>query len=165
VPGPGATTEKSPSADPARKHFLRLLAALSGALAAYAVLLGPALVALGRLDVNAGASVFPVIIPLLTLLLAMLVGMQFPIAGWLSGTDLTIAAPGAGRTGPIGAGLTATAGAGRTAARLYLADYIGAALGALLVSTLLVPLLGVIVACLVCAALNAVATTAVLLAR
>jgi len=149
VPGPAATSEKSLPADPARKHFLRLLVALSGALAAYAVLLAPGLLALGRLDVNTGASVFPVIIPLLTLLLALLVGMQFPIAGWLSGADPRIAATGAGRT----------------AARLYLADYMGAALGALLVSTLLVPLLGVMMACLVCAALNAVATIVLILAR
>ena len=149
VAAPVATTDKPPSAGPARKHFLRLLAALSAALAAYAVLLGPVLLALGRLDVNAGPSVFPVIIPLLTLLLALLVGMQFPIAGWLSGPDSITAAPGVGRA----------------AARLYLADYMGAALGALLMSTLLVPLLGAMMACLVCAALNAVATVAVLLTR
>ena len=38
-------------------------------------------------------------------------------------------------------------GAAATASRLYTADYLGAAFGALLVSTLLIPLLGVTVVC------------------
>jgi predicted membrane-bound spermidine synthase len=41
-----------------------------------------------------------------------------------------------------------------TASRLYTADFVGAALGALLVSTLLVPLLGATLVCLFTAALN-----------
>lgn len=65
------------------------------------------------------------IIPGLALLLAMLVGMQFPLAGKLQYEP-----------------------AGTTAARLYTADYLGAALGALLVSTWLIPLAGVTAACL-----------------
>lgn len=69
-----------------------------------------------------------------TLGLALLVGAQFPLAG--------VAVPG-----------SATA----AAARLFGADLVGAAAGALLVSALLVPLLGVTVVCLLIAGLNAVA--------
>ncbi len=155
-PAPAAHTNRSEEAiaasapaDPARKHFLRLLAVLAAALAAYAALLGPVLLVLGRLDVNIGTSALPVIIPLLTLILAVLVGVQFPIAGRLGAQATQPGAPAAGRT----------------AARLYLADYMGAALGALLVSTLLVPVLGVMVACLACAALNALACAALIFAR
>jgi predicted membrane-bound spermidine synthase len=68
---------------------------------------------------------------LLTFGLAALVGAQFPLAG------------------AIAAGETAV-----TASRLYTADFAGAALGALLVSTLLVPLLGATMVCLFTAALN-----------
>ena len=46
-----------------------------------------------------------------------------------------------------------------TASRLYTADFAGAALGALLVSTLLVPLLGATTVCLFTAALNLGAAT------
>jgi spermidine synthase len=69
---------------------------------------------------------------LATLLLAALVGAQFPLAG------------AAGR-----------AGAAAAAARLFSADLMGAALGALLVGSLLVPLLGVPAVCLLTAGLNA----------
>ena len=41
-----------------------------------------------------------------------------------------------------------------TAGRLYLADLVGACLGAMLVSTLLIPLISVTGACAVAAALN-----------
>jgi predicted membrane-bound spermidine synthase len=44
-------------------------------------------------------------------------------------------------------------GVAATASRLYTADYIGACLGALLVSTLLIPLLGVATVCLLTAGL------------
>jgi predicted membrane-bound spermidine synthase len=43
-----------------------------------------------------------------------------------------------------------------TAARLYTADYLGAALGALIVSTLLIPVMGVVAVCLLAAGLNLV---------
>jgi len=68
---------------------------------------------------------------LLTFGLAALVGALFPLAG------ATVA------------GETAV-----TASRLYTADFVGAALGALLVSTLLVPLLGATMVCFFTAALN-----------
>ena len=67
----------------------------------------------------------------LTFILATLVGAQFAIA---SATE---------------AGDAAT-----IAARLFSADLVGAALGALLVSTLLIPLLGITTVCLLIAALN-----------
>ena len=69
---------------------------------------------------------------LLTLVLALPVGAQFPLAG------------------AAGTGDPATVGA-----RLFTADLAGAALGALLVSTLLIPLLGVTAVCLLTAGLNA----------
>ena len=49
-----------------------------------------------------------------------------------------------------------------TASRLYTADFVGACLGALLPSTLLIPLIGVPAVCLLIAALNAVAAVVVL---
>jgi len=67
----------------------------------------------------------------LTFLLAALVGAQFAAAS------------------------AAEAGAPPTAAaRLFSADLVGAALGALLVSTLLIPLFGVTAVCLLIAGLN-----------
>lgn len=72
----------------------------------------------------------------LTLVLAALVGAEFPLAG--------AAEPG-----------SATA----VAARVFSADLIGAALGALVVSALLIPLLGLTAVCLLTAGLNAAAAT------
>ena len=66
--------------------------------------------------------------------LAVLVGAQFPLANRLQFDG------------------TATG-----AARLYTADFVGASLGALLASTLLIPLVGVIGVCLLTAALNVLA--------
>jgi len=67
----------------------------------------------------------------LTLVVAVLVGLVFPLAAKLDFQDAAV-----------------------TASRLYTADYLGAALGALLVSTLLVPLIGVWGVCLLAAGLN-----------
>ena len=66
---------------------------------------------------------------LLTLMLAVLVGMQFPLANRLE-YDGTISG----------------------AARLYTADFVGACLGALLACTVLIPLIGVRGVCLLTAA-------------
>jgi predicted membrane-bound spermidine synthase len=71
------------------------------------------------------------IIALLTLVLATLVGMQFPLANRLE-FDGTAAG----------------------ASRLYTADFVGAFLGALLTCTLLIPVIGVVGVCLVTAGLN-----------
>ncbi len=68
---------------------------------------------------------------LLTLAVAVLVGLVFPLAAKAE-----------------------FRGVAATASRLYTADYLGAALGALLVSTLLVPLIGVWGVCLLAAGLN-----------
>jgi len=101
-------------------------------VAVYAMLLPAALFALDRLA-GAGwelASAW-VAFPLLTFGLAVLVGMEFPLA---SKADFRAVAP--------------------TASRLYTADYVGGAVGALLVSTLLIPLVGVLAVCAIAAGLN-----------
>ncbi|MBI5817530.1 MAG: fused MFS/spermidine synthase [Verrucomicrobia bacterium] len=59
-------------------------------------------------------------------------------------------------------GMDSVENATATASRLYTADFIGACLGALLPSTLLIPLIGVPAVCLLIAALNAVAGVVVL---
>ncbi len=74
------------------------------------------------------------LIQLATFLLAALVGAQFPLAA------------AAGEPEP-----------GTMAARLFSADFAGAALGAFLVSSILVPLIGVTAVCLLTAGLNAAA--------
>jgi spermidine synthase len=102
------------------------------ALAAYAVLLSLLLPLFNRMG-TAASSFFliKVAVVLLALLLAVLVGMQFPLANRLE-FDGTVAG----------------------ASRLYAADFAGAFLGALLACTLLIPLLGVTGVCLLTAGLN-----------
>jgi spermidine synthase len=108
------------------------LALLAFAIAGYAILLAFLLPLLNRLGDTAAALVFiKAAIALLTLILAALVGMQFPPANRLE-FDGTVAG----------------------ASRLYTADFVGAFLGALLASTLLIPLIGVTGVCLLAAALN-----------
>lgn len=88
-----------------------------------------------------GASPFAVkaIIALLTLVLATLAGMQFPLANRLE-FDENLAG----------------------ASRLYTADFVGAFLGALLASTLLIPWLGVAGVCGLTAGLNVLAGAAMI---
>ncbi len=108
------------------------LAALAFAIAGYAILLPLLLPLLNQTGGTAGSLLaIKTAITLLTLALAMLVGMQFPLANRLEYNG-TVAG----------------------ASRLYTADFIGAALGALLASTWLIPLLGVTGVCLMTAALN-----------
>lgn len=110
----------------------RSIVALSCAIAALAVLLPFILPQLGRGDALAGSALTGQgIVLLLTFLLAALVGGQFPLAAAAESGD-----------------------AAATASRLYTADLVGASLGALLVSALLIPLLGVMAVCLLTAALN-----------
>jgi spermidine synthase len=52
-----------------------------------------------------------------------------------------------------------------TASRLYTADLVGASVGALLASTLLIPLLGVTAVCILAAGSNVVAATVLLLRK
>lgn len=119
----------------ANRHLARWgrreLVRLEWAVAACAVLLPAALPGLGRLAGAAEALSGWVAFPLLALAPAVLVGMEFPLAGKV---DFGAVAP--------------------TASRLYTADYVGACAGALLVSTLLVPVLGVFGVCAVAAGLN-----------
>jgi spermidine synthase len=117
------------------------LVKLALAIAVFAVFLPLVLTALGRLESAAAPLVSQVVVPLVTFLLAVLVGLEFPLAGKID-----------------------YQGAAATAARLYAADFIGAALGALLVSTWLIPVLGVTAVCLLSAAINVFAA-AVLFAK
>ncbi|MGA2787128.1 MAG: hypothetical protein ABSF60_06335 [Verrucomicrobiota bacterium] len=113
----------------------RCLRYLAFAIAALALLLPSLLFSLNRLSSAVAAfAVIQAVIALLTLILAVLVGAQFPLANQLQ-FDGTVAG----------------------ASRLYTADFVGASLGALLASTLLIPLLGVTGVCLLTAALNALA--------
>lgn len=110
----------------------RDLAKLELGVAAYAACLPVVLVGLARLGNLAVAAVASqVVIPLLALVLAVLVGLEFPLAGKSDFQSVS-----------------------STAARLYTADYLGAALGALVVSTLLIPVIGVVAVCLLAAGLN-----------
>jgi spermidine synthase len=115
------------------RFHLRDLAKLELAIAACAAGLPLVLIALGKLGGTLAPLASQVVMPLATLVLAVVVGMEFPLAGKEDFQAVTA-----------------------TAARLYTADYVGAALGALLVSTLLIPVLGVITVCLLAAALNVV---------
>ncbi|HTY85872.1 MAG TPA: fused MFS/spermidine synthase [Candidatus Acidoferrum sp.] len=110
----------------------RRLAFLAIAIAGFAVLLPFLLPWLNRMGGSAW-SLLAVkgIIALLTLGLAALVGLQFPLANRLEDK-----------------------GSGVVASRLYTADFVGAALGALLASTWLIPVLGVTGVCLLTAGLN-----------
>ena len=108
------------------------LSLLALAIAAYAILLAFLLPLLNRLGGPSSSLLFiKSAFALLTLILAALVGMQFPLANRLE-YDGTVAG----------------------ASRLYTADFIGAFLGALLASALLIPLIGVTGVCLLTAALN-----------
>jgi len=110
------------------------LSVLGLLIAAYALLLPLLLPLLNRFGGSAASLYFiKTIIVLLTLILAMLVGMQFPLANRLE-FDGTVAG----------------------ASRLYTADFVGAFLGALLACTLLIPLIGVWGACLLTALLNVI---------
>lgn len=106
----------------------RGLSLLAFAIAIYGLLLPFALQGLGRWT---QPLIGQAAIALLTLVLASLVGMQFPLAAHVDDK---------GGTG--------------TAAQLFTADFVGASLGALLVGALLIPLLGVGAVCIMTAALN-----------
>jgi spermidine synthase len=117
----------------AESGFARL-SVLAFLIAGYAILLPLFLPCLNYLG-GSTASLFFVksIVVSLTLVLAVLVGMQFPLANRAE-FDGTVAG----------------------AARLYTADFVGAFLGASLACTLLIPLIGVTGVCLLTALLNAV---------
>jgi spermidine synthase len=169
------------------------LAWLGLAIAAYAVALPMVLIALGHLGGALSLAVSQWIVPLLTLVLAILVGMEFPLAGKLDfqGTqlkrdcisplslrervrvrafqfvfkqnkqheELSQFSSDENGTVPLSYSLTSTA------ARLFTADFLGAALGALLVSTLLIPLLGVSAVCFIAGGLNVLSAGVILASR
>ncbi len=72
-----------------------------------------------------------VVFPILALTPGVLVGMEFPLAARVEFD-----------------------GVGRTASRLYTADFLGACLGAVVVGGILIPVLGVVMVCVLAAALN-----------
>jgi len=110
----------------------RDLARIQWGIALYAICLPVALMGLGRLQSTPLATALSQgAIYMLALALAVLVGLEFPLAGKID--FRTVAA---------------------TTSRLYTADYLGATLGALVVSALLIPLLGVTAVCLLTAGLN-----------
>ena len=114
----------------ARGSLVALLAAAAGFAAVLPFVL-QGLVALAALRADAGRTLSAfVVFPALVLALGALVGAAFPVAARLD-----------------------FRGASTTAARLYTADFLGAAAGALLVSTLALPLLGVFGVCLATALL------------
>jgi len=116
------------------------LARLGLALAAMGGLIPLALMGVARgtgwLASTAGVQVA---IGAMTFVVAGLVGMQFPLAGLAESADSAL-----------------------TASRLYTADFVGACVGALLASTLLIPLLGVAAVCILAAGLNAAAAIVLL---
>jgi spermidine synthase len=121
----------------------RDLARLALALAAMGGLIPLALTGLARvtgwLASTAGVETA---IGAMTFAVAGLVGMQFPLASLAERADGAL-----------------------TASRLYTADFVGACLGALLASTLLIPLLGVAAVCALAAGLNVAAAAIVLLRK
>ncbi|MCS7304858.1 MAG: fused MFS/spermidine synthase [Thermoguttaceae bacterium] len=121
----------------------RALGLLAVAVAAFAVVLPLGLVGLAE------ASRWPALnLPCqgtflaLSFVLAGLVGMVFPLAAKIGFEQVSI-----------------------TAARIYTADYLGAAFGALLGSSLLIPLLGFGPVCLLVAGLNLIAAAIIFLVR
>jgi len=135
IPNPQSAIDQSPLTSAATKLMgAKRLAILALAIAGYSILL-PLLLPLLKRAGSTAPSLFAVktIIALLTLILATLIGMQFPLANRLE-FDGTVAG----------------------ASRLYTADFVGAFLGALLASTLLIPLIGMTGVCLLTAVLNVV---------
>jgi spermidine synthase len=112
----------------------RAVAGLAGAIAGLGALLPLVLPRLAYLDALVHTAVAgQTVLLLMAFVLALMVGAQFSVAGRTAGRE----APG-------------------SAARLFTADLSGAALGALLVSAVLIPLAGVTAVCLLTAGLNVV---------
>jgi spermidine synthase len=131
------------SAQNDRLRKRRLLSVLAFAIAGLSVLVPLVLMTLGRLSGTAvGLVTVRAVIALLTFVLAMLVGMEFPVASQVE-----------------------FVGGAATASRLYTADFVGASLGALLASTFLIPLIGVAAVCLLTAGLNVIGGVVVLLRK
>ncbi len=124
-------------ADLSTARARRSLAALAWTLAVFAVAVP---FVLKLLALTSGAAA-PIVVAVLTFVLGGVVGMEFPMAN---------------RAQVDGGALAAS--------RLYSADFMGGFLGAILASTLLIPIFGVTTVCLLTAAANA-AGAAVLFLR
>ncbi len=113
---------------------IRDLIQVEFAIVAFAVVLPFILVKLNHVE-NKFFIFFSahIIFPVLTIVLAILVGMEFPLSSKLF-----------------------FKGVANTAGILYSADLIGACIGAIIVSTILIPLLGILKVCIFVAALNLV---------
>lgn len=126
---------------PARRPS-RAVAIVGLALAAVASCIPAALKLLaGGGALLASQAGVQIVIGAMTFLVASLVGLQFPLAAM------------AERTRSL------------AASRLYVADFLGACLGALLASTLLIPLLGVATVCWLAAGLNVIAAGILLIRK
>jgi len=120
-----------------KKHLIRI----EFSIVIFSLLLPFVLILLNTIKNNALVFISSqIVIPLLTLILAILVGMEFPLASKLHFKNIA-----------------------STASQLYNADLIGASLGALVVSALLIPLIGLINVCLLVGLLNMVSGLIILL--
>ena len=105
------------------------------AIVFYSILLPALLLLLAKIKNNILVlASSQILIPLFTIIIAALVGMEFPLASKLF------------FKGKIG----------ETAGKLYNADLVGACIGALLISALLIPLLGIFKVCFLVSILNLV---------
>lgn len=122
---------------------LKLLAGMAIAIALFGLVLPLVLTMLSRASAfHSSTLAVQAVITFLTFALAALVGAQFPLANRIEFDGI-----------PRG---------GAAASRLYTADFVGAFLGALLASTLLIPLTGVTGVCLLTGILNVIGGASVL---
>jgi spermidine synthase len=130
LPATRAVGNPSPGSDPRRDQ----LCLLALAVAILAALITPLLPALTHLSLTGPGHIATQLILLsVTFLLASIVGAQFPLANALTSEDKS------------------------PAARLYAADFLGAALGAILTSCWLLPLAGVNGVCWISSGVNMIA--------
>ncbi len=120
-----------------KKAKLRHFVLLQLAIACYSIALGFGLVLLSKSGAGTAANI---IFPVLTIIIGALVGAAFPLAAKLCRKK-----------------------AAEAAAALYSADFIGSCIGALLVSAILIPLIGIVAVCVIVGALNII--SAVLVSR
>jgi len=118
------------------KNFIRI----EFLIVIYAILLPFILISLSKIKTNFIMNQF--IFSILTIIIAIMVGMEFPLASKLQFKKIST-----------------------TAAQLYNADLIGACVGALIVSALLIPLIGIINVCIVVVILNLISGLIVLIKR
>jgi len=143
VPEGQAETCRDGTSPPLTTKPAKVLAGLAISLATLGLLLPAGLNLLSRSVAFRGSALaVQIIIAWLTFVLAALVGAQFPVAN-----------------------RAAFQGKITSASRLYTADFLGASLGALLASTLLIPLIGVTGVCWLTAAFNALAAVALVWKR